>query len=334
MASLETIKKVAKISKITGFTSLCYRLNKNRKRTIAYHNIIPDQYWDDSLHLAHSMKESSFVKQLDVIQDRFGVTLNVDDVNEATITFDDGYLNQYSVASKIMNHKDLKAYFFCTANIINNNEAFIMDRLQYWFSYVPEGVYNLDEINIVLNIKDKESRKIEWQKISDIIGPIEIERIEKLLDDKYPFRDISINKEFGSLRFRGISKIQLKEMKEKGHKIGAHSTNHKRLSIMDERELKKDIDMCGSMLDKVYNTKVFCYPFGSLGDINENVLKNIKDNGFHSAFAYSNNPIKEGYNEYFMPRMFLPDTDDAEIINFVLSGAKHFISFRKLLPKF
>ena len=31
MASLETIKKVAKISEMTGFTSLCYKLNKNRK---------------------------------------------------------------------------------------------------------------------------------------------------------------------------------------------------------------------------------------------------------------------------------------------------------------
>ena len=77
MASLETIKKVAKISKITGFTSLCYRLNKNRKRTIAYHNIIPDKYWDDSLHLSHSMKESSFIKQLEVIQSKLGTTLNI-----------------------------------------------------------------------------------------------------------------------------------------------------------------------------------------------------------------------------------------------------------------
>lgn len=334
MASLETIKKVAKISKITGFTSLCYRLNKNRKRTIAYHNIISNKYWDDSLHLAHSMRESSFIKQLDIIQNRFGVTLDIYDTNKATITFDDGYLNQYSVASRIMDDKDIKGYFFCTANVINDNQAFIMDRLQYWLSYVPEGIYSLDEINIVLNIKDTESRKIEWHKISDIIGSIEIERIEKLLDDKYPFRDIKIDKEFGNLRFSGIGKSQISEMKENGHKIGAHSANHKRLSIMDELELKKDIDMCGSMLYKIYNTDIFCYPFGSIVDINENVLKNIKDNGFHSAFAYSNNPIKEGYNEYFMPRMFLPDTDDTDIINFVLSGAKHFISFRKLLPKF
>lgn len=334
MASIETLKIVSKISKVTGFTSLCYKLNKERKRVIAYHNIIPDKYWDDSLHLAHSMKESSFIKQLEIIRNRLGVTLNIYDIDKATITFDDGYLNQYLIASKIMDDKDIKGYFFCTANVINNNEPFIMDRLQYWFSYVPEGTYYLDKLGIKLSIKDKSSRISEWQKISDIIGDVEIEKIENLLDEKYPFKDIKIDKEFGKLRFRGISKSQLIDMKEHGHKIGAHSANHKRLSIMDYEELKNDIGICKYMLDSDYNTDVFCYPFGSRKDINEIVLENIKKNGFKYAFAYSNNPIKEGYDEYFMPRMFLPDTDNEEVIDFILSGAKHFMSFRKLLPIF
>lgn len=335
MASLETMKKVAKISKITGFTSLCYKLNKNRKRTIAYHNIIPDKYWDDSLHLAHSMKESSFIKQLEVIQDKLGITLDIYDINKATITFDDGYLNQYSVASKIMDEKNIKGYFFCTVNVINNNEAFIMDRLQYWFSYVPEGVYNLEEINIILNIEDENSRNTEWDKISDVIlEGVEIERIEKILDSLYPFKKIKVDKNLYKLRFTGISKEQLNEMKINGHKIGAHSANHKRLSDMSSEELYEDISLCSSMRPEIYNTKVFCYPFGSIEDISKEVIDIIKDRGFNSSFAYSNNPIEEDYNNYFMPRIFLPDTDNKDIIDLILSGAKHFMSFRNLLPKY
>lgn len=334
MASLETMKKVAKISKITGLTSLCYKLNKNRKRTIAYHNIIPDKYWDDSLHLAHSMKESSFRKQIEIIKERFGCTLDIRDLNKVTVTFDDGYKNQYSLASKILDDENIQGYFFCTANVINNNEPFIMDKLQYWISYVPYGVYNLDEINIVLNIKDKNSRKTEWEKISDIIGLVEIEKIEKMLDKLYPLDNIKINENFYKLRFKEISNDELEQMKARGHKIGAHSANHKRLSIMNNEELKNDINICKDMLGNIYNTNIFCYPFGSIEDINETVLENIKQNGFKSAFAYSNNPIEEGYNEYFMPRMFLPDTNNENIIEFILSGAKHFMSFRSLLPKY
>lgn len=335
MASLKIMKKVAKVSKFTGFTSLCYKLNKNRKRTIAYHNVIPDKYWDGSLHLDYSMKESSFVKQLEIIQDRFGCTLNIDDLSMATITFDDGYNNQYSVASKILDDRNIQGYFFCTANLIRDNEAFIMDKLQYWCSYVPYGVYSLEEINIKLDIKNEFSRKIEWSKISDaILNGTEIEKIEKILNDLYSFEKIRINKDLYKLRFRGISKEQLSEMKSKGHKIGAHSANHKRLSDMSSEELQEDICLCSSMLYETYNTNIFCYPFGSRSDINEKVINIIKNEGFDSSFAYSNNPIKEGYNNYFMPRMFLPDTDDKDTIDLILSGAKHFMSFRKLLPKY
>lgn len=334
MASIETIKKVAKISKITGFTNLCYKLNKNRKRTIAYHNIIPDRYWDNSLHLDHSMKESSFRKQIEIMQDKFGCTLDIYNLDKVTITFDDGYKNQYSIASKILDDKDIQGYFFCTANVINNNQAFIMDRLQYWFSYVPYGVYNLDEINIVLNIEDENSRKTEWKKISDIIGPVEIDKIEEILESLYPLYKININESLYKLRFEGITMNELNEMKNKGHKIGAHSANHKRLSNMNSDELEEDISICTEMLEKIYNTKSFCYPFGSKEDINENVIRSLSNKGFKNAFAYSNSPIEEGYNTYFMPRMFLPDIDDLDVINFILSGAKHFLSFKVLLPKY
>ena len=85
---------------------------------------------------------------------------------------------------------------------------------------------------------------------------------------------------------------------------------------------------------KLYNTKIFCYPYGSQKDISEKVIEELKKNNFTNSFAYSNAPLSGmDYNDYFMPRMFIPDTDDKDLINFVLSGAKHFVSFRRLLPK-
>lgn len=335
MASINTLTKIAKISKITGFTSLCYLMNRNRKRTIAYHNIIPDKYFDNSLHLSHSMKESSFKKQLEIINYRFGgTTLDIEDTEKVTLTFDDGYLNQYLLASKLMDKQNMKGYFFCVANLIKNNEPFIMDKLQYWFSYVPCGVYEIKEINIKLEIRYEDSRVTEWKKIDNIICDITIERAEELLNKAYPFNKIKIDEEFYKLRYNNISKIQIEDMKKNGHKIGAHTASHKRLSVMDRTELKEDIAICGKMLNSIYNTNIFCYPFGSKQDINEDVIEEIKSNGFTKCFAYCNGHIEGGYNKYFMPRMFLYDTDDKDLINFVLSGAKHFLSFRKLLPKY
>ena len=338
MANIDTLKKVAKISKYTGFTSLCYFLNRNRKRTIAYHNVIPDKHWDNSIHLAHSMKESSFRKQIEVIKKKFDFDLDIYNPKTITLTFDDGYLNQCIVASKILDENNLKGYFFCVADLINNRKTLDMDMLQYWMSYVPYGQYYVKEVKLKLNITDEESRRIEWQKISDKLDEgIKLSDMKDFLDRIYEFEKINKlknHKDMYNIRFNPIDYKSIEKMKEKGHKIGAHTAKHLRLSSLNKYDLAQDIRICKQNIDKLYNTKVFCYPYGSEKDINEEVIEELKKNNFIKAFSYSNGPLNDmKYNEYFIPRVFIPDSSDEDLINFVLSGAKHFFSFRKLLPK-
>ena len=338
MASIDTLKKVAKISRYTGFTSFCYFLNRNRKRTIAYHNVIPDKCWDDSIHLAHSMKESSFRKQIDIIKDRFKVDLDIYNTKTLTLTFDDGYLNQYTVASKILDENEIVGYFFCVADLINNGKTLDMDMLQYWISYVPYGIYNVEEINLKLYVRDEESRKNEWKKVSDKLDEgIKLCDMKNMLDNIYKFEELRNYKNHEpmyKIRFNPINKESINKMKKNGHKIGAHTAKHLKLSGLSKFELIEDISICKYNIDKLYNTKIFCYPYGSQKDISEDVIEELKKNNFTNSFSYSNGPLNGmDYNDYFMPRMFIPDTNDDDLINFVLSGAKHFVSFRKLLPK-
>lgn len=337
MADMAILKKVARISKVTGFTRLCYFFNRNRKRVIAYHNVIPDKFFDDSLHLSHSMKESSFKAQLQVMRKRFKISTDIEDVKSITLTFDDGYLNQYEIASKAMDRYNMKGYFFCVEDLISKGNPILMDMLQYWVSYVKEGTYKLEELNISLELRDEESRKLQWNKISELLNSgVTQEKVEEAFEKAYSFKYIKGPKEkFLKLRFAAIPKSSLKVMKEKGHYIGAHSAFHRRLSLMNEEQLKEDIEICKMGRVTTFNTNVFAYPYGSKKDISSTVIEFIEEAGFAEAFAYSNGPLKGEfqYNKYFMPRMFLADTTDKELIDFTLSGAKHFIAFRRLLPK-
>lgn len=337
MADMATLKKVARISKVTGFTRLCYFFNRNRKRVIAYHNVIPDKFFDDSLHLSHSMKESSFRAQLQVMRKRLKISTDIEDVKSITLTFDDGYLNQYKIASKVMDRYNMKGYFFCVEDLISKGNPILMDMLQYWVSYVEEGTYKLEELNITLELRDEESRKLQWNKISDLLNSgVTQENVEEEFEKAYSFKAIKgPNEKFLKLRFAAIPKSSLKEMKEKGHYIGAHSAHHRRLSLMSEEQLKEEIDTCKDARGTTFNTNVFAYPYGSKDDISPAVVDIIAKAGFTKAFAYSNGPLKGEfqYNKYFMPRMFLSDTSDKDLIDFTLSGAKHFIAFKRLLPK-
>jgi peptidoglycan/xylan/chitin deacetylase (PgdA/CDA1 family) len=339
MVSNKMWKGLSKLSKILGFTNICYKLNKNRKRVIAYHNVIPDRYFDNAVHLAHSIKESDFKKQLDIISRKFSFGLNIDDTAEVTLTFDDGYLNQYAIAQRIMIERGIKGYFFCAGDLLNGKSTLQIDKSQYWFSYVPKGIYDINLASEIMqiHISDKEGR---WTAMKEVLSlarkKVSMEQIEKGLNETYPFAHISgIEEEYYNLRFTPIPLDKINEMKANGHMIGAHSASHKNLSTMSVEELAKDISICSKMLGGLYNTEFFCYPFGGERDISEQVIDKIRKSGFSGAFGYTNIPLKGTirYCDYYMPRIILSNTVSEEMIDFILSGAMYFILYRKLLPK-
>ena len=329
-------QKVAKISKVLGITNLFYILNRNRKKIVCFHNIIPDEYFGDYLYLDFSTKESSFKKQIEIIKQKFDVGLDIYDNNQLTITFDDGYLNQYSIASKIMDKKNIKGYFFYAANLLEKQNTLYIDKIQYWITHVPYGIYENDKFGIRLEINNPEDRRIQWKKINNLIENKEsMNKIHDLLDEMYPFNSIKIKEEFYNLRFNPITKANLTMMKNKGHKIGAHSASHEILSNLSKQQLEEDINMCVSLLSDIYNTKTFCYPYGSEKEVSEVVINLIQSKGFDKALSFINYlPNNKKFNNYFIPRMAIPDTDDEYVIEFVLSGAKYFLQNGKLLPKF
>ena len=327
-------KSMSKISKYTGITQLFYKLNKNRKIIIAYHNVIPDKYFKECINLEFSMKESEFKKQIQLIKKRHQVGLEIYDNNQVTITFDDGYLNQYSIASKILDKYNIKGYFFYPANLLKQETLFI-DKIQYWIDYVKPGTYINTTYKLNLEIKDTKSRKKEYEKINDLIKQgLTFKQIHDILNEMCEFENIKIKKEFYKLRFTPIKKEQLKKMKAKGHKIGAHSSDHNILSKLSKEELEKDIKKCKELLDKgIYNTNTFCYPFGGTKDVSQKVKEEVKINKFENALSFTNEQIKDGYEQYFIPRMSLPEEGDECYIDFFLSGAYHFFRTGKLLPK-
>ncbi len=198
----------ARLSKIFGLTKFCYFLNRNKKRIIGYHNIIPDRYFDESIHLECSHRESVFKNQLKIINSRFKVNLEIKEEGTATLTFDDGYFNQYSIASKIMDGMNNQGYFFCAVNLIDDKKILEIDKLMYWMSYVPFGEYNLDEINYKLVIKEQWQRNEQWSILYEMIDKsFTFEDLSRILDKAYAFKNIKIDDEFYNLRFKGRNKM-------------------------------------------------------------------------------------------------------------------------------
>lgn len=323
----------ATVCEFLGINKLFYKLNRNRKKIIAYHNVVDDQFFDDAIHLDYSINESLFRKHLDIIKKNFDVDLDVRNSKSVQITFDDGYSNQISKATKILDEYGFKGFVFACADLIDSEKPLDIENVMYWFSYVPEGTYNFKKLNLVLNIKNNNDSRRE--AITDAL---------QLINENFSLTDllVHLNEEynFDNLKYDGYkdrfaapSMDEVNDMKKRGHFVGAHSSKHHILAKLSKENLTKDINKCGEFLKKgIYNTDVFCYPYGNRHDLPSDISELLKANNFPVAISYENT-TRTTYDRYYIPRIILSTDKSTASINFTLSGAKHFLVYRQLFPK-
>lgn len=310
-----------------------YFLNSKRQRVITYHNILPDKLYDATLpHCGVSHAESTFERQIELLVEKFPITLEIGKPGTCIVTFDDGYENNFSCAHKILSKFNIKAYFFIPANLILHNTTLWIDKILLWLSFVPTGNYSL--ANSVHHISDNMSRQKIAGKLWQLIHE-DYSLKEKIINDMekaYPFDRLPIDSFLMKLRFYGISNKQLELMKQYGHKIGCHSIYHDILSCLTEEELQNEMQQCGTYLGTLYNTSVYSYPFGGEGEVSKQVIHSLQKQKFICAFVNISKPHYP-YNTFALPRFSLPNTSNIYELDAKLSGLEYFLKYKKLLPK-
>jgi peptidoglycan/xylan/chitin deacetylase (PgdA/CDA1 family) len=321
----------------TGITLLFRFLNRNRKKILAYHNIIEDKYYDNKLHLGVSIPESIFAVQFAYIINKYKINNDLKNTAFITFTFDDGYLNQYYCVKKYFISQKIPCYLFCQSDFTINNKSAITDQILLWISYC-----NVESFTLFF---DKEKRKFEivkdidrdriWRDIYGLLIRKQITQQQILFQlNKIEHLDSiikRINEDYYKKRFLKISIKQVNELCFHGIKIGCHSKSHEILSMISEKELIKEVE--NSEKNKYFNTNVFAYPFGDEIEVNEKVINTVKKSGYDMALS-NTNKYSIQYNDYFIPRLSLSCNDNIPIIEFELSGAKYFLKYRRLFPKF
>jgi peptidoglycan/xylan/chitin deacetylase (PgdA/CDA1 family) len=99
--------------------ALFYWLNRHAKRTLTFHNVLPDDMMMRGASVGLTISLSEFKKIIDWVAERFEFTVDVDDPRTVTITFDDGYKNQYEIAGKWLMQRKIPAILFVSGQVIN-----------------------------------------------------------------------------------------------------------------------------------------------------------------------------------------------------------------------
>lgn len=320
-----------------GLDHLFYMLNRNAKRIITFHNVMPSNLLPEGKSIGLTDTEESFATKIKEVRKHFRISTDVMDQQSLTITFDDGYRNQFDIAKKILGAD--KAVIFASGGVVNNDNplgALTVDLLMHWTELIPNGHYDLSQTLGEGNIIDASSdnRQLLWQKI---IWPAFVKDSEskgknlfEALDKAYPMDKVLSNcsEEYLRLRLTGFTSNEIDNIRESDWVVGWHTQEHFPLSALTTDEKRIEI---AEMAPAETKKTILSYPYGETQSVDLECLKIAEEAGYIGAV--SNLPdVTPLTGQYFLPRITL--SDNKYLLHFELSGLKHFIRNKKLLPRF
>lgn len=293
-------KKIISLAYNTGLIRAGRQLWANSLTVLNYHRIDELQNNPDNFQPNISATPADFDQQMSYLSHWFAVVSLQDVTNwilrdkplpryAALITFDDGYLDNYTNAFPILKKYNFPAVIYLTSGHIDSNRPFYWDLVAYCFTHTekdkilfPDGIergwVSLDEKNQISKqwIESmkilKEDQKQHW--ISKIP-----ENLNVSIPDNY-FKNLMMNWN------------QVREMNASNIDFGAHTVTHPILTRISPEQVRTEISDSKKKIEQELGKPVtsLAYPNGMKADFNDTVINLTKETGFSTAFTLLNGP--------------------------------------------
>lgn len=298
-----------------GLDALFCFLNRHAKRILCFHNVLPDELFRSDLSAAGVMKLSDFERIVRECKKLFPITTDVMDPKSLTLTFDDGYRNQYTVVYKCLKTLGVPACVFVSGQ---KDEPLVIDIIDHWNLLAPAEV--VGDRSRFWNEKIWPVYQRDWKGR----GREAIAYCDKLHPISSAFEKMS--PEYRAQRFGYITEGELDEMRRDGWLIGWHTRSHYPLAYLPASELEGEL----TPPDKRMLSLCFSYPYGVESQVGLDAIACVKALGYPNAVS---NTVYSTLNTtlHFMPRLQVPA--DKYRIAYELSGLGHFMRTKRLLPR-
>lgn len=249
---------------------------------------------------------SLFEKQIDFFANRFRI-IKMEDLiayytesyelpdNSLLLTFDDGYIDNYSYVLPILNEYGVQGSFFIPGKTFSTHQLLdvnkvhyilasaniedlvkdINERLMYYrnseFKYESlEELYN--KYAVANRFDDKDT--IYVKRLLQTALP---EKLRNIISSELFQKYVGINEEKMAYELY-MSEKQILFMKKQGMHIGIHGYDHYWLANLNEMDMKNDIDKAIEVMKNFIDKKswVMNYPYGNYSD---SVISYIMDKG-------------------------------------------------------
>lgn len=301
-----------------GLFRLFYLVRRRRVLILAYHNVIPDELFDGSIHLGTGHKTSEFQRQLAFIASRFEIVTDfaAQGPQKCIVTFDDGYANNIG-AAQYLTSLGARGVFFVPVEPLSTGRTLVIDQVLLWFSYVPQG--NHAVAGKCVTIADDCRAEALGQFYRWMVANITLwNEVPNTLDASFPFAKLPIANRLYETRFRPMSVAELMQLAAEGHSIGCHSWDHRPLAALSDDELRQDFENCESQR-AIFNTNTYCYPFGRPLEVDARAKRACAAFGYEHGLLFT---FTEGEHtdRFAVPRLSLPPKLSRYSLDAKLSG--------------
>lgn len=313
----------------TGVMAIFRRLNRDAKRVLTFHNVIPDVMCACDMASGVTLPASRFEELIVRLKRRYAFSADFDDPRTLTATFDDGYRCQFETAGDILSRHGVPAVVFASGNVMSADgpeRALVVDRLLYWTSYAP-----LTALSSFAGVEVK-SRAEFWHGFMNPAYRQDAEErgegVFRRADAIFPFAEVvaSLNPEMARLRLTGPDRECVERLEGLGWKVGWHTKTHFPLACLPdaeaERELTPDNPAC---LDLPMS-----YPYGEPGAVSARDEEIARAKGYRGGLS-NLSCANDRESDFFMLR-FTPTGDKIED-EAMLSGFRYFLECGRLLRR-
>jgi peptidoglycan/xylan/chitin deacetylase (PgdA/CDA1 family) len=290
-----------------------------RKLILLYHRIASPRH--DPFALA--VPENWFHDHLDILKSQCRLvalsellrTDIAESVALATITFDDGYLDNLTTASPVLRQAGIPATFFICTGYLGDARGFWWDRVATAIATAdpllsePQaatepGLRRLLATAARSTLDARRKATLEIASHLQRMRPTDRDRVVADLETVLVARASSEVEPCPVLDEAGVRELAAQGIAH----LGAHTHSHSMLSVLTRDEQLAEIERSVTGIEDITGIRpqVLAYPYGSEQDYNEDSCLAARDAGLQAAFVNHAARFDPKGQPYRVPRYYVP----------------------------
>jgi len=301
---------------LAGSYERAWRRSTGWSLVLCYHRVVANPRDNDGLfNVERGVPAERFALQIQHLLRHF-TPVAADRVADAdagrprfAVTFDDGYLDNLTIAAPILHRLGVPATIFTVSDRVGTDQLFWWEQLAEMLRRSPrqtlDGVDRIlpgSELPARLQLIGPGARERAHEVISAGLLPLP----QAMVDERLRAIAVALETDLpaNGRRFPLADWAQLRSARDLGITVGAHSRSHANLAAADEAAIADEVDGSLAATTAALGDRpmAFAYPYGANGPAARRAVQRA---GFTAAFTTEPGVARAGSDPGALPRVQL-----------------------------